>query len=183
MGTLFRPQVILIAAIAAVAALGGSPALAQSEVTISATVTVKNISIVLTDPGDPGILYGIVDLSETNVAPSPDDLLIATNDGNVEEDFFIKGTDATGTGEETWSLVKTTPANNTYNHKFGLAPGGALGTLAAFGTTNENFKADLAANGFAEFKLRLSTPTTTGTFGERSMDVIVIAVESAGAGF
>lgn len=183
MGTLVRPQVILIAVIAAFAALGGSPALAGDEVTISATVTVKNISIVLTDPGAAGISYGFVALSEIEVAPSPDDLLKATNDGNVEEDFFIKGTDATGTGEETWSLVKTPPANNTYNHKFGLAPGGVLGTLSSFGTTNENFKADLAANGFAEFKLRLSTPATTGTIGERSMDVIVMAVESTGAGF
>ena len=52
MRILFRPQVVLIAVIAAFAALGGSPALAThtETATVSATVTPAVLSVTATPP-------------------------------------------------------------------------------------------------------------------------------------
>lgn len=124
MGTLFRPQIILIAVIGAVAALGGSPALAQSEDTISATVTPQVISITISD-GD--VDYRTLDAGETNntISGTALEQQTITNQSNVAVNISLRSSDADDTDETggavDWDLVSCATAGSAtddFGHQY-----------------------------------------------------------------
>ena len=89
MRILFRPQVILIAVIAGVVALGSSSALASHtpESTVSATVTPAVLSVTVTPSS---VDYDVVELTSTDNLPTPE-TFTATNNGSITEDLEIRG--------------------------------------------------------------------------------------------
>lgn len=153
---------------AAILASAAIPALAADTAGVSATVTPQLISVSVS-PGS--VAYGTVPLSQTDVAPSPDSVITATNNGNVTEKFEIKGANST-----TWTLSDVAVAANTFMHKFGLWNGVTLGALTALhNTTYKTLQASVGAGGTQDFKLRISTPTSTTTYATESTSVTVLA--------
>ena len=163
---LFRPQVILIAVIAAVAALGGSPALAThtETATVSATVTPVVLSVIVT----PDILdYETVELTSTDNLPTPSSFT-AKNNGNITEDFEIRGADTTN-----WTLVSTAPATDEYRHEFSKD---GFTTPFILTTSNQGLDTGIAVNGEVTVSLRLDAPTASTTAAQQTAAVTVIAV-------
>ncbi len=166
MRILFRSQVILIAIVAAFAALGGSPALATHTGTaeVSATVTPVVLSVIVS----PGLVeYFTVELNSADNFPDPT-TFTATNNGNIIEDFWIRGADTAG-----WTLEATVGANQ-YVHK---ASKDAFTTTIVLTTTNEVLDdTGIAVNGEVTVSLKLDAPTASTTAAEQNAAVTVIAV-------
>lgn len=145
--------------------------------TVAATVTVQNVAISVTDGT---IAYGTLaaDASiSTLVSPGVADQQTATNDGNVAEDFTIKGSNSAG-----WTLASTNTASDTYIHKFCIA---TCGTDAAPGAgftvltlIDQSLAAGVAAAGTQTFDLRVTTPQTSTVFTSQSVNVTVTAAAS-----
>lgn len=152
------------------AAFATVPLLAADTATVNATVTPKLVSVAVDVPS---VAYGTVAVGEVNVAPSPDSVIKATNDGSVTEEFLIRGANATY-DLNTWTLVTTAPAADAYNHKYGLWTG-TLGALVLLTTSNVSMATGVAPLGFKEFKLRISTPTSTSAYGQYSTSVTLVA--------
>ncbi len=182
MRILFRPQVILIAAIAAVAALGSSPALAQSG-DITATVTVKNIAVSVAPST---VDYGTLTFEATNkVGTAGAPQFTATNDGNVAEDFGVKGVDASGTGI-AWTLTagpRSCPGSGTdaFSHSvFGVSTGPVEDGEIVLSTSSQPLETGVGAAGTKDFNSKLYMPCSgSGGTGETATTTItVLATES-----
>ncbi|MCK4592112.1 hypothetical protein KAT63_01570 [Candidatus Parcubacteria bacterium] len=149
---------------------------------VECTVTPKLVSIGVSPPS---VGYGFVDVPSTDnipTTPSSDPIIAATNSGNVDEDFTIRGDDATGTSI-TWTIVDGSPGTYDYNHKFldcgndsGCSSPAAANNLTK---TTESLAEDVSAGSSEYFKLKLSTPTETGNdTSQHSTSVTVIAIAS-----
>ena len=161
----------LIVSIAIVGVIGlavgtGAGALTTSDVT--ATVTVQNISVSVTD--------GIVDYGTIAAGASQDtlpanlgDLQTATNDGNVTETFNIKGTNS-----GSWTLASTASGATNYKHEFSkdafATPGTALTTPGY-----QTLASGIIAGNSQTFDLKITTPPTATDFTEQSVNVTVQA--------
>jgi hypothetical protein len=134
--------------------------------TITATVTVQNVSITVTDGT---VAYGTLGLNSslgTNAAQTQ----TATNDGNVAEDFAIKGQDSAG-----WTLEAAVGANQ-YMNRFCIATCASPPTnYTALTTDNQTLVANVSASGTQTFDLYITTPTSSTAFTSQSVDVTVTA--------
>ncbi len=166
MRILFRSQVILIAVIAAVAALGGSPALATHtlESTVSATVTPAVLSVIVSPDN---VDYGTVELGVQDNLPTPISFT-ATNNGSITEDIDIRGADTAN-----WTLVSTVPATDEYRHE---ASKDGFTTPIILTTSNLSLDTNVATSGTVIVSLRLDAPTDTTTIAQQTAPVTVIAV-------
>jgi hypothetical protein len=105
------------------------PSLAQSEGTISASVTVQNIAVSVAPTS---VDYNTVpfESSQSSNLATPAVTFTATNDGNVNEDFAVRGADATlSPGPGSWSIKATaldcvTPVLNEFRHSVTGTTGG-----------------------------------------------------------
>lgn len=157
-----------------------APVSAAVEQHITGTVdpTVPTISVVVSDTSA-GFTLG---LGANNIPPAPDDLYVATNNGSVIQQFNIRGTDATGVGEETWTLVTTAPGVNTYNlSAVNIAGTNANtsfnSTLIPKAPTSQQLAYNvLPGSGSVSFRLRMNSPTNSGTLGVRNFAVTIQAV-------
>lgn len=137
---------------------------------VQATVTVQNISISVSDGT---VAYGTLATNTTRGTHSGDlnDSQTATNDGNIQEDFNIKGQNSTN-----WTLAGTAGAD-TYVHSYCITSCGTPPTNYTALTTNyATLKNDVAASGNQAFDLFINTPTSTSVFTEQSVDVTVQAI-------
>ncbi len=164
--------------LAALPAVFASQTFAASTGVVAATVTPQNISVAVSD----GVVaYGTLDLStaKDTTATGVNDTQLATNDGNVAEDFNIRSTDATG--GTTWTLAATAGANQ-YTHSFCTAGGGAPDPCDATPTWNNmttSYAAlanNIAAAGTNKFDLKIGTPTSSSDYVQKSISVTVQAV-------
>ena len=167
MRILFRPQAVLIAVIAGVAALGGSPALAThtETATVSATVTPAVLSVTATPTS---VDYGTVELSATNVTPTPL-FFTATNNGSITENINIRGADTAN-----WTLENAVGANQ-YVHK-ASNDNFAIQTITLVTPGSTLLKASVAVNGTVTVSLKLDAPTSSTTAATQTAVVTVIAV-------
>ncbi len=110
----------LIASICILSVVGMAVGVAvqgANEAGVAATVTVQNISVSVSDGT---VVYGTlpVNTAKSTLAGELNDLQTATNNGNVTENFNIRGTDS-----GTWTLGATA-GSNVYVHKFSTNSGG-----------------------------------------------------------
>lgn len=134
--------------------------------TITATVTVQNISITVTDGT---VAYGTLGLN-SSAGTNSADTQTATNDGNVTESFVIRGQDSAG-----WTLGASAGADQ-YVHRFCITSCTTPPTnYTALTTSNQTLVASVAAAGNQTFDLYITTPTSSTTFTSQSVDVIVTA--------
>ena len=182
-----------IAALAGAGALIAAsvlPVFAQNTGAVTATVTPQNISVTVSPAS---VAYGTLALSQsnTNRTTAPSALITATNNGNVAENFNIKGSDATG-GTSAWVLNDApdntlndgtaigTVAVNQYVHRYDNTTGGSFNTLEARPLNNTNYKpfaSGVAVNGAFNLVLQMNMPTgSTDASAQKSTTVTVLAV-------
>lgn len=144
---------------------------AASSATVTATVTVQNISVSVSDGT---VAYGTLALSSTQNTTSSgtNDSQIATNDGNVSEDLNIRGQN---TG--SWTLAGSVGANQ-YKHDFCITTCDTTPVWTALTTSNQTLSAATAASGTSTFDLRINTPSSSSSYAQQSVDVIVQASAS-----
>ncbi len=165
MRILFRSQVILIAVVAGVAALGSSTALASHtpESTVSATVTPAVLSVSVTPSS---VDYDVVELTSTDNLPTPE-TFTATNNGSITEDLEIRGASTAD-----WTLAGTAAADQ-YVHK---ASPDAFSSTITLTTSNQTLGTNIATSGTVTVSLKLDAPTSSTTAATQTAPVTVIAV-------
>lgn len=155
-------------------------AFAASTGTVSATVTPQNISVAVSDGT---VAYGTLDLSssQSTISSGINDTQVATNDGNVTEDFNIRSTDATG--GTTWTLAGSIGADQ-YTHSYCNTGGGAPdpcdsgATWNAMSTSYNTLTTAVAPAGTNRFDLQIGTPSSSSDFVQKSITVTIQAVQN-----
>jgi hypothetical protein len=144
----------------------GAVVQAAEEATVTATVTVQNISLTVSDGS---IAYGTLGQNSTKSTCDLTDTQTVTNNGNVTENFNIKGQNSAN-----WTLG-TTPGSDVYVHKFSTsACPWSSGT--ALTTTYQTMATGIAPNGTATLNLQINTPNPSTVYTEQQVNVTVQAV-------
>jgi hypothetical protein len=154
-------------------------AMADTTGTVTATVTAQNISISVTDGS---ITYGTLalDASKSTLTGGVDDQQTATNNGNVAEDFTIKGANSSS-GD--WILDSANTTASHYIHKFCVASCGTEASPTNFTALTTGDVAlgagNVAPAGTQTFDLRITTPQTTSGNGFNQQTIPVTVTASA----
>lgn len=141
---------------------------AQSTADVTATVTVQNISVSVSDGT---VAYGTLGTSSTEDTTTNgiNDSQTATNTGNVTVNLNIRGTNSAA-----WTLGGT-QAENQYFHKFCTTNCDSSPSWTALTTNNQNLAASVASSGSQIFDLQVGTPTITSSYDQQSVNVTVQA--------
>lgn len=152
------------------AASGGG---AAGEIDITYTPPVISVAI-----STGSVTYGTLAASSSKDTTSADlnNTQVATNDGNVAEDFNIKGQSSTG-----WTLSGSA-GSEQYAHFYCTSGSGspdpcdASPTWTALTTSYQSMASSIAVSGNKRFDLKINTPTVTSATSQQSVDVTVQAV-------
>ncbi|HCC67821.1 TPA: hypothetical protein DEP90_01235 [Patescibacteria group bacterium] len=149
--------------------------LAAEEGTVTATVTATSISLTVSDGTVEYLTVGVGQTKDTttNATTGVDDSQTANNNGNVAEDFNIKGVDTL-----SWALAGTA-GSETYFHKWCISDCDGTATWTAMTTSYTTLASGIAKDADQIFDLQIGTPTTTAVFTEQSPNVTIQAVEAA----
>lgn len=167
---------LLVLLVVSILVIGLAVPVYAEEEGITCTVTPLHISVELSDST---VSYGVVDLS----SHATSQVITVTNNGTVSVNLDIKGAAATGGGEDTWTLSDTATGNNQYMHEFAIpnptypAEGGHT-DWTALTTSYQDLVNNIGMSGTQSFKMQIWTPTATGTYGERSTTVTILATEA-----
>jgi len=140
------------------------------------TAAVVSVSV-----SDGNVAYGIMpaNTSKSTLPGELNDMQTATNDGNVTENFNIKGQDATG-GGCTWTLASTN-GTDQYVHQFcndtDYDCSNPPTNYTALTTSYQALDTGIPVGGTVQIQLRLTTPTSSSCFGQQSVDVTIQAVQ------
>jgi hypothetical protein len=155
--------------------LGPSDTIQVSEFWIVVDYTPPTVSVSVSDGA---IDYGIMTTNASKSTIDLNDMQTATNDGNVTENFNIKGQDATGAGC-TWTLASTNGVDQ-YVHQFCNATdydcSNPPTNYVPLTTTYQTLKTGIPPNGTVKIHLRLITPTDSSCYGQQSVNVTIQAV-------
>jgi hypothetical protein len=152
-------------------------AIAATTAGVAATVTIQSVSVNVTS--NPTVSYGTLVLGATKGTNALDlnTTPVATNNGNVPEDFTLSGQNATGTSQ-TWTLASTA-GSAQYFHKFCTATCTTPPTnYTALTTSNTTLASIVSVSGTQSFDLYLGTPTS-GITDYTSHDVSVTVTATA----
>jgi hypothetical protein len=135
---------------------------------ITASATIISVSV-----SDGAVAYGTLPLntSKSTCTSELNDAQIVTNNGNVTENFLIRGQNSAN-----WTLAAT-PGTDQYVHKF------LNGTCSTFSggttltTSDQTFATGIPPNGTAILNLQITTPTATNYFTQQSVNVTITAVQ------
>lgn len=148
---------------------------AGGQATIDATVTPVLISVATSFNS---MSYGALALNTADNPPSPDEAIMITQDGNVNEDISIRGDAAARvSGGGSWTLADTVGANQ-YVHKFGFGTSSDISSFSAMTMSDYKFVSGLAPNGTRFLKFRMSMPTSTSNYGQYKTSVYLVATQS-----
>lgn len=141
-------------------------------------VTTVTISVSVSD----GVVsYGIMpaNTSKSTLPGELNDMQTATNNGDVTENFNIKGQDASG-GGCTWTLAGTA-GNNQYIHQFcndtDLDCTSPPTNYTALTTNYQALDTGIVVSGTVDFQLRLTTPNPSSCYGQQLVEVTIQAVQ------
>ncbi|WKZ24934.1 MAG: hypothetical protein QY321_00690 [Patescibacteria group bacterium] len=168
---------VLLASVIIVGPLVVSKGNASETAQVSASVSIKSISISIAPDS---FTYGPMDTSATKRATSVVgvDQVRVTNDSNVNVDLDIYGGNTTG-GGTNWTLSPTAIGADTYMHEFTTNINepvwtklNVVGQSAVLGT-------NIAQAGTRDFDLRMNTPSSVTESGVTlTVPVTVIASEN-----
>ncbi len=145
---------------------------------VTATVTVQEIAVSLDTAS---FDYGTMDnnTSSSTLPLFSGSGIVATNDGNIDEDFDINGAD---TGD--WTLAGSAGSDN-YVHQFcndtdndcSSPPTNYTGNELT--TTPTTLKSTVSSSGTCAFQLRITTPNPSTVYTQQSASVTVTASASS----
>lgn len=165
-----RALLFFIFLVVGVFALPASQTFAATTGSVTATVTTQNISLTVTDGS---IAYGTLtaNTSKSTIAADLNETQTATNNGNIAEDFNIRGQNSAN-----WTLAATS-GSDQYVHKFCTATCGTPPTnFTALTTSYQTLATNKAASGTQTFELQITTPNPSTVYTQQSVDVTVQAV-------
>ena len=163
----YRWTAYLVLGITIFSLISYSAAWGASTASVTATVTVQNVSVSLSDGT---ISWGTL-ASNTASTTSPGLTQTATNDGNIAEDFNIKGQNS-----GSWTLAGTN-GTDQYVQRFCTASCTSAPTnYTALTTSYQTLASAVAASGTQTFDLYILTPNPSTVFTQQSVDVTVQAV-------
>jgi hypothetical protein len=140
---------------------------------VSATVTITEISVSVSDGG---VDYGIIGLSSTadTTATGVDDTQVITNGGNVPIDINILGTNTT-----SWSLSNTAIGADQFMHKYCTSSCDSGGTWTAISTGYTSMVSNIpdTTSNTQDFDLEISTPSSTTDYTQQTTTVTIQASE------
>jgi hypothetical protein len=158
-------QLIALVAVVSLAAMVVGTAALGATASVTATVTAGSVAVSVTDGA---IAYGTILTSADTVTLS--DTQTVHNDGNVAEDFTIKGSDTTN-----WTLGATA-GDHVYKHEFSKTatfPGTALTT------TDQSLATNVAAtSGTQAVDFKITVPTSNAGTSQQNPNVTVTASAS-----
>jgi hypothetical protein len=166
----FMQRLFVAGVLLSLALIPAVKAFATSTASVAATVTTENISVTVTDGS---VSYGTISAgsSKSTIASDLNDTQTATNNGNVAEDFNIKGQDSAN-----WTL-SSSAGTDQYVHKFCTDTCGTPPTNFTALTTNyQSLATNQAAAGAQTFDLQITVPSPSTVFTQQSVDVTVQAV-------
>ncbi|MGB9743192.1 MAG: hypothetical protein ACPLW9_00520 [Minisyncoccales bacterium] len=144
-------------------------------------ITTASAAIVSVSVSDGTVSYGIMpaNTSKSTLPGELNDMQTATNDGNVTENFNIKGQNASG-GGCTWTLASTN-GSDQYVHQFcndtDYDCSSPPTNYTALTTSYQSLDTGIPVNGTVQIQLRLTTPNPSSCFGQQSVDVTIQAVQ------
>lgn len=164
-----RVRILLLALIAILTAFTFvQVTYAATTATVAATVTVENISVSVADGT---IDYGVLAVN-SSAGTNGTDTQVATNNGNVAEDFNVRGTDSAN-----WTLDTANSTTDHYIHRFCASSCASPPTsYTALTTSYAALASNVAASGTQNLDLYITTPQTSTVFTQQSVDVTVQAV-------
>lgn len=160
---------------------GGNDTSAQSlawfdNLTLDVTSPIFSVSVT-----DGGVVYGtlVSGGSQDTTSSGVNDTQTATNNGNVTENFNIKGQNTAC----PWTLA-TTAGSEQYAHKFCTTGTGSPDPCDAGPTWNplttsysQTLATGVPVDGTQKFDLQVLVPTSTNCFTQQSVDVTIQAVQ------
>lgn len=139
--------------------------------TVTATVTAQSISLTVTDGT---VTYGTLALnaSKSTIPADLNDMQTATNNGNITENFNIKGSNSA-----SWTLDSANTTQDHYIHQFCTASCTTPPTnFTALTTNDQTLATGVATSGTQTFYLRITTPQSSSVYTEQSVNVTITAV-------
>ena len=131
--------------------------------TVTATVTPQLVALSIVDGA---VDYEFLGASASKDTLNPADTQVVSNDGNVPEDFDVRGQDSA-----SWTLAAT-PASEAYRHEFSITatfPGTPLTT------SNQPLDTNVSTVGSTNLDLKITTPTVTAATVQQFVNVTVVA--------
>jgi hypothetical protein len=147
-----------------VALLIGVKSLAASTGTVTATVTVSQLSVAVYDGS---VTYGTLSSSATNSTGALSDTQRCTNDGNITEVFNIRGTTSS---PSLWTLAASV-GDEQYRHSFSTTSG----TWTALTTSYLNLYSAVAVAATRPLNLEVQVPSSTVATASNNVNVTVQA--------
>ena len=142
------------------------PALAVDiDSTVTATVTPQLVALSIVD-GD--VDYEFLGANASRDTVTQGDTQVVSNDGNVPEDFDVRGQDSAN-----WTL-EAAAGNEQYKHEFTTT--GTFGT--ALTTSNQPLDTNVPTVGSTNLDLKITTPTATAATVQQFVNVTVVATAS-----
>jgi ribosomal protein L31 len=149
-----------------VTSVGITPVLAATTATVTATVTVQNVSVTVSSGT---VTWGTLAVN-TASSTHPAYTQVVTNAGNVAEDFTIKGQNTT-----SWTLASSN-GSNQYEEAFCTTSCTSAPTgFTALTTTNQTLATNVTTSGTKNLDLYLDTPTATTDYTQQDVSVTITA--------
>lgn len=165
--------IALVALAALVVGLFPLGVIAADTASVTATVTVQNISVTVTDGG---ILYGTLGQNSTKNTCDLTDTQTATNNGNITENFNIKAIADVSTPDWT---IGATAGSNIYTHKVSKATCPTFTATITLTTGYQGLATGITQSGNQTFDLEINTPNPSTVYTQQSVDVTVQAVSGS----
>lgn len=130
------------------------------------------VSVILTTDGT--VSYGILPAgtSKDTTASGLNDTQTAQNNGNVTENFNIKTSNATGGTQWT---IGAAPSSDVFVHEFSTNGGGAW-TKFTVADSYQALATGIAASGTQNFDLKITVPSSSSDYQQKTITVTVQAV-------
>ena len=162
-----RLIISFVLAFAALLVISVYPVFGDTEAGVNVTVTAKNISISV-DLGSYN--YGPLALSDTTETTST---FTVTNDGNVDELFFVRGANT-----EDWTLSDPPAVGaDAYKHEWSENGGGLYAGLSGNNQVMNSGSSIAANESLSNVKFKISMPTPSSSFAEQNTSVTFVATE------
>ena len=146
------------------------PAIAATEDSVSATVTPQLVSLTMTSDGN--VAYGTLASNASQDTVALTDTQTVQNNGNVNEDFRIRSSDAVSAGTN-WDLGATTDIDQ-YVHQVSIDSGTIYTNFPANNTTML-LVSPVGASSSQSFDLKITTANPSTDLLEHTITVTVVA--------